>query len=55
MELQGDLGRRREIRDRPDLVATLPRASVDGRPIDIDTPSDYERLQGITGTSSKES
>jgi hypothetical protein len=32
------------IRQRPELVATLPGGEGHNHPTDIDTPEDYERL-----------
>jgi molybdenum cofactor cytidylyltransferase len=55
MELEGDVGWRAVIRARPELVATLPHASDHKHPIDVDTPADYARFRGITGTSSQDS
>ena len=42
--LQGDVGCRALIRQRPELVATLPADGGHKHPTDIDTPEDYERL-----------
>ena len=44
MALEGDIGCRALIRQRPELVATLPSAGGHKHPVDIDTPEDYERL-----------
>jgi len=44
MALEGDIGCRALIRQRPELVATLPSADGHKHPVDIDTPEDYERL-----------
>ncbi|MDQ6637034.1 MAG: nucleotidyltransferase family protein [Candidatus Dormibacteraeota bacterium] len=44
MSLEGDVGCRRLIRARPELVAALPVAGSSRHPIDVDTPADYERL-----------
>ena len=42
--LEGDVGCRALIRQRPELVATLPGGDGHRHPADIDTPEDYERL-----------
>ncbi len=42
--LEGDGGCRALIRQRPELVATLPAEGDRKHPTDIDTPEDYERL-----------
>ena len=42
--LQGDVGCRALIRQRPELVATLPADGGHEHPTDIDTPEDYQRL-----------
>lgn len=42
--LEGDVGCRALIRERPELVATLPVGEGHKHPADIDTPEDYERL-----------
>lgn len=42
--LDGDVGCRGLIRQRPELVATLPRGGGHKHPADIDTPEDYQRL-----------
>ena len=42
--LQGDVGCRALIRQRPDRVAALPMAATSAHPIDIDTLEDYRRL-----------
>ncbi|HTE85037.1 MAG TPA: nucleotidyltransferase family protein [Dehalococcoidia bacterium] len=42
--LEGDVGCRALIRQRPELVATLPAEGGHKHPTDIDTPDDYERL-----------
>lgn len=55
MELEGDVGCRAVIRARPELVALLPHASGHKHPIDVDTPDDYARFQGMTGTRSQDS
>jgi molybdenum cofactor cytidylyltransferase len=44
--LQGDVGCRALIRQRPDQVPTLPMAESSAHPIDIDTLEDYRRLVG---------
>jgi molybdenum cofactor cytidylyltransferase len=44
MTLEGDVGCRALIRQRPDLVATLPAGEGRQHPPDIDTPEEYERL-----------
>lgn len=44
MSLEGDVGCRALIRQRPELVATLPGGDGHKHPVDIDTPEDYERL-----------
>jgi molybdenum cofactor cytidylyltransferase len=41
--LEGDVGCRRLIRARPELVAPLVAAGG-GHPVDVDTPEDYRRL-----------
>lgn len=42
--LEGDVGCRALIRERPELVATLPVREGHKHPADIDTPEDYDRL-----------
>lgn len=42
--LEGDVGCRALIRQRPELVAALPHGTGHKHPADIDTPEDYERL-----------
>jgi molybdenum cofactor cytidylyltransferase len=42
--LDGDVGCRALIRQRPELVAALPHGMGHKHPADIDTPEDYERL-----------
>ncbi len=42
--LEGDVGCRRLIRARPELVAALPVSDSGAHPVDVDTPADYERL-----------
>ncbi len=42
--LEGDVGCRALIRQRPELVATLPSVGSHKHPADVDTPNDYERL-----------
>lgn len=42
--LSGDVGCRRLIRARPELVAPLPAPVPGHHPVDVDTPEDYERL-----------
>ncbi len=44
MSLEGDVGCRRLIRARPELVAALPVSGGTRHPIDVDTPADYQRL-----------
>jgi molybdenum cofactor cytidylyltransferase len=44
MNLEGDVGCRALIRQRPELVATLPGSGGHRHPVDIDTPQDYERV-----------
>lgn len=44
MTLEGDVGCRALIRERPELVATLPAGEGRKHPPDVDTPEDYERL-----------
>jgi molybdenum cofactor cytidylyltransferase len=44
MNLEGDVGCRALIRQRPELVATLPGSGGQRHPVDIDTPQDYERV-----------
>jgi molybdenum cofactor cytidylyltransferase len=46
MALEGDVGCRAVIRAKPELVARLPVAHGHKHPVDVDTPSDYERLTG---------
>jgi molybdenum cofactor cytidylyltransferase len=43
-DLKGDVGCRALIRQRPELVATLPGGGGHKHPTDIDTPDDYQRL-----------
>ena len=45
--LEGDVGCRALIRQRPELVATLPVEGGHKHPTDIDTPEDYERLMKL--------
>jgi molybdenum cofactor cytidylyltransferase len=42
--LEGDVGCRALIRQRPELVATLLADGGQKHPTDVDTPDDYERL-----------
>jgi molybdenum cofactor cytidylyltransferase len=42
--LEGDVGCRALIRQRPELVAALPRGIGHKHPADIDTPADYARV-----------
>jgi molybdenum cofactor cytidylyltransferase len=42
--LEGDVGCRALIRQRPELVATLPGGGAHKHPTDIDTPEDFQRL-----------
>ena len=42
--LEGDVGCRALIRQRPELVATLPADGARKHPTDIETPEDYQRL-----------
>lgn len=51
MTLEGDVGCRALIRQRPEMVATLPGGGGHRHPVDVDTPQDYERLvhQRISG------
>ncbi len=44
MSLEGDVGCRRLIRARPELVAALPVRGDSHHPVDVDTPEDYQRL-----------
>ena len=46
--LEGDVGCRRLIRARSELVAALPMPEAGPHPVDIDTPEDYERLLSLT-------
>jgi len=46
MSLEGDVGCRAVIRGRPEQVATLAVTADLTHPVDIDTPSDYERVRG---------
>jgi molybdenum cofactor cytidylyltransferase len=45
--LDGDVGCRALIRQRPELVATLPAEGGHKHPTDIDTPEDYELLMKV--------
>lgn len=45
--LEGDVGCRALIRQRPELVATLPVEGSHKHPTDIDTPEDYESLMKL--------
>jgi molybdenum cofactor cytidylyltransferase len=45
--LDGDVGCRALIRQRPELVATLPAEGGHRHPTDIDTPEDYELLMKV--------
>ena len=49
--LLGDVGLRELIRRRPELVAALPAASEQRRPVDIDTPEDFRRLTQPSSTA----
>jgi molybdenum cofactor cytidylyltransferase len=42
--LEGDVGCRALIRQRPELVAALPLGGGHKHPVDVDTPEDYARL-----------
>jgi molybdenum cofactor cytidylyltransferase len=42
--LEGDVGCRALIRQRPELVAVLPGGNGHKHPVDIDTPADYARV-----------
>ena len=44
--LEGDVGCRALIRQRPELVAALAGGGGHKHPVDIDTPADYARLRG---------
>lgn len=44
LELEGDVGCRRIVRARPELVAALAASAPGRHPVDIDTPDDYSRL-----------
>lgn len=46
MKLEGDVGCRAVIRGRPEQVASLAVATDLSHPVDVDTPSDYERVRG---------
>ncbi len=46
MSLEGDVGCRAVIRSRPEQVASLAVTADLTHPVDIDTPSDYERVRG---------
>jgi molybdenum cofactor cytidylyltransferase len=43
-ELAGDVGLRALVRAHPELVAALAAGNPGGRPIDIDTPEDFQQL-----------
>ena len=45
--LEGDIGCRALIRERPELVATLPSGDGHKHPADIDTPEDYQRFARV--------
>lgn len=47
MTLEGDVGCRALIRQRPELVATLPGGGGHKHPVDVDTPEDYEHLMKL--------
>ncbi len=51
MTLEGDVGCRALIRQRPEMVARLAGGGGHRHPVDVDTPQDYERLvqQRISG------
>ena len=49
MALEGDVGCRRLIRGRPELVAAVEVPGPGGHPVDIDTPEDYRRLLDDAG------
>jgi molybdenum cofactor cytidylyltransferase len=42
--LEGDVGCRALIRQRPELVAALPGGAGHKHPVDVDTPEDYARI-----------
>jgi molybdenum cofactor cytidylyltransferase len=42
--LEGDVGCRALIRQRPELVAALPGPGGHKHPVDVDTPEDYARI-----------
>ncbi|MGA8016193.1 MAG: nucleotidyltransferase family protein [Candidatus Dormiibacterota bacterium] len=44
LALAGDIGCRRIIRARPELVAPVAASAPGGHPIDIDTPEDWRRM-----------
>jgi molybdenum cofactor cytidylyltransferase len=44
LALEGDVGLRKLIRARPDLVAAIPATTPHDHPVDIDTPEDFARL-----------
>lgn len=46
MTLEGDVGCRAVIRGRPEQVVSLPVETDLTHPVDVDTPSDYERVRG---------
>lgn len=48
LELEGDVGCRRIIRAKPELVAALPAGGSGRHPVDIDTQDDYDRLLADT-------
>jgi molybdenum cofactor cytidylyltransferase len=50
MALSGDVGARRLIRTRPELVAPLVLGSDVEHPVDIDTPDDWRRYRSSTST-----
>jgi len=49
MALEGDVGCRRLIRARQELVAAVAADTPLHHPVDIDTPEDFERLVSETG------
>jgi molybdenum cofactor cytidylyltransferase len=53
--LEGDVGCRRLIRARPELVAALPVPDAGHHPIDVDTPDDYRRLLQASATEARPS
>lgn len=49
LALEGDVGLRKLIRAKPELVAAVPAETPADHPLDIDTPEDFARLSACPG------